>query len=383
MRVLAVLPCRFWGGPEKQTVRLAQWLRDNRQVETVLAVMPPTGASAQDNPLLVRAREAGLEATLFLQKRRYDLLEGYRLLRALIGRYRPDVVWATGYKADIISAWLGDVPTIATLRGWTAEDAKVRFFEWLDRRSLRQHDAVTVVSSVLRDEAIRAGVAPDRVFRVPNAIDLVQLPPARSRDDLCREIGIDPRRPILGAVGRLGPEKGHRVLLDAFHELRSRIPDAQLVLVGDGPEEPSLRRQAEALKLSGSMTFMGLRKDGQQIIGALDVMALPSFSEGMPNVVLEAFAYGTPVVATAVGGVPDLVSDARSGWLVPAGDPERLAGALIDALEHRLEAERRAAEARAALAESFTVEKQAEAWLRAIQAAVAVDRRSRAEAASL
>jgi glycosyltransferase involved in cell wall biosynthesis len=79
----------------------------------------------------------------------------------------------------------------------------------------------------------------------------------------------------------------------------------------------------EALGLSGHVTFMGLRADGQQIIGALDVMVLPSFSEGMPNVLLEAIAYGTPVVATRVGGVPDMVSDGRSGWLVPAGDAGR------------------------------------------------------------
>ena len=115
---------------------------------------------------------------------------------------------------------------------------------------------------------------------------------------------------------------------------------------------------------------MGLRADGQQIIGALDVMVLPSFSEGMPNVLLEAFAYGTPVVATRVGGVPDMVSDGRSGWLVPAGDAAKLAAALSEALEDRAEAQRRVARARSVLAESFTVEKQAHAWLRATEAAV-------------
>ena len=145
-----------------------------------------------------------------------------------------------------------------------------------------------------------------------------------------------------------------------------------VAIAGDGPEEASLRRQVEALGLSGHVTFMGLRADGQQIIGALDVMVLPSFSEGMPNVLLEAFAYGTPVVATRVGGVPDMVSDGRSGWLVSAGDAVQLAAALIEALENRVEAQRRAAQARKLLAEIFTIEKQAHAWLRAVDAAVEV-----------
>ena len=254
-----------------------------------------------------------------MQKRRYDLLEGVRVLRQLVARYQPDVVCATGYKADVLAAWLADTPSVATLRGWTAQDAKVRLFEWLDRRTLRRHDSVIVVSNTLREAAIRAGAAPERVFWVPNAIDPDQLPPPRLREDLCREIGADPGQPLVGAVGRLSPEKGHRVLIDAFARLRNRLPGARLAIAGDGPEEASLRRQVEALGLSGHVTFMGLRADGQQIIAALDVMVLPSFSEGMPNVLLEAFAYGTPVVATEWAAFPTWCRmGARAGSCRPA-----------------------------------------------------------------
>jgi glycosyltransferase involved in cell wall biosynthesis len=370
MRALNLLPCRFWGGPEKQTLRLSGWLRDYARVETIFAVMPTDAASLDGNPLLLRAREAGFESAPFVQSRRYDLIEGVRLLRRLVSRYRPDVVCATGYKADVLAAWLGATPSVATLRGWTAQDAKVRFFEWLDRRTLRRHDSVIVVSHVLRDAAIRAGVAPQRVFWVPNAIDPAQLPSPRQREDLCREIGADPERPLLAAVGRLSPEKGQRVLVDAFSRVRHRLPGSRLAIVGDGPEEASLRGQVETLGLAQDVTFMGLRADGQQIIGALDALALPSFSEGMPNVLLEAFAYGTPVVATRVGGVPDMLSDGDSGWLVSPGDAEGLAFALVEALADASEARRRAARARSILAERFTVERQARAWLSAVNAAI-------------
>ena len=222
MRALGLLPCRFWGGPEKQTLRLASWLRDNAAVETVFAVMPTDAAAVEQNPLLVRARAAGFEAAAFVQSRRYDLVEGVRLLRGLVSRFRPDVVCAMGYKADVLAAWAGGAPSVVTLRGWTAQDAKVRFFEWLDRRTLRRHESVIVVSNALRDAALGAGVAPERVFWVPNAIDPAQLPEPRRREDLCREIGADPARPLVGAVGRLSPEKGHRVLVEAH---RVRIAD--------------------------------------------------------------------------------------------------------------------------------------------------------------
>jgi glycosyltransferase involved in cell wall biosynthesis len=348
---------------------MAAWLRENRCVETLFAVMPSNAEAASTNPLLLRARESGFLAEPFEQKRRYDLLEGCRQLRSLIALHRADLVWATGYKADLIAAWVGSAPTLATLRGWTAEDAKVRFFEWLDRKSLRRHAAITTVSRQLRVQAVREGALPERVFWVPNAIDVAQLPPPRVRADFCREIGADPSRPLVGAVGRLSPEKGHRVLIEAFRQLKRRLPQVQLVLVGDGPEERALRAQAEDLDLSSSTTFTGHRADGQQIIGVLDVLALPSLSEGMPNVVLEAFAYGTPVVATAVGGVPDML-DATSGWLTQPGDAGALASAVHECLVDRPEAERRAVQARSRLEEFYTVEQQATEWLAAAEAAL-------------
>jgi glycosyltransferase involved in cell wall biosynthesis len=348
---------------------MATWLRENRGVETLFAVMASNAEPAATNPLVLRAREAGFVAEPFEQKRRYDVLEGCRLLRSLVARHRPDLVWATGYKADIIAAWAGTVPTVATLRGWTGEDPKVRFFEWLDRKSLKRHSAITAVSKQLRGQAVREGARPERVFWVPNAIDVAQLPPPRAKADLCREIAADSSRPLVGVVGRLSPEKGHRILLEAFHQLRRRLPEAQLVVVGDGPEAVVLRQQADVLGLSCCTTFTGLRTDGQQIIGALDALVLPSFSEGMPNVVLEAFAYGTPVVATAVGGVPDML-DADSGWLLPPGDPSTLAAALEEALHDRTEAGRRARQAATRLGEGFSVERQATAWLAAVRVAL-------------
>jgi glycosyltransferase involved in cell wall biosynthesis len=126
----------------------------------------------------------------------------------------------------------------------------------------------------------------------------------------------------------------------------------------------------ESLGLRQAVTFLGERGDARQIIGALDLLVLPSLTEGLPNVVLEAFAYKTPVVATAVGGVPELVIDGETGWLVPPRDPRALAQAILDALSNPEEARRRAENAYKHLLEHFTVEKQVDKWEQALQAAV-------------
>jgi glycosyltransferase involved in cell wall biosynthesis len=207
MRALSLLPCRFWGGPEKQTLRLSTWLRDHAAVETVIAVMPTDADSVDDNPLLLAL---GRRASRSLRSFRSGATTCWKACACSGSSSRaiePDVVCATGYKADVLAAWLADTPTVATLRGWTAQDAKVRLFEWLDRRTLRRHDSVIVVSNTLREAAIRAGAAPQRVFWVPNAIDPDQLPPPRLREDLCREIGADPRPASRGSRRTLEPRE--------------------------------------------------------------------------------------------------------------------------------------------------------------------------------
>jgi len=133
---------------------------------------------------------------------------------------------------------------------------------------------------------------------------------------------------VVGAVGRLSVEKGHRYLLDAAPVLAPRIPHLRIVLLGEGRERPQLERQTARLGVQEQVLFAGFRSDVQSWIQACDVIVNPSLTEGMPNAVLEAMALGTPVVATAVGGVPDLITDQESGLLVVPGDPPALAGAV-------------------------------------------------------
>ncbi len=187
---------------------------------------------------------------------------------------------------------------------------------------------VVTPSAYLRDLAIGWGVPPDRIEVIPNPAPEVPatLP---TRDEARRLLGLD--GPTLGFAGRLMAAKALDVALQALQ----RLPDVSLVVVGDGPDRPALESLRASLGLDGRVRFLGARgrDDVLETLRAVDVAVLPSRWENFPHLVVEALAVGTPVVASAVGGVPEIVRDGENGLLVPAGDPAALAEAVRRVLE--------------------------------------------------
>jgi glycosyltransferase involved in cell wall biosynthesis len=216
--------------------------------------------------------------------------------------------------------------------------ASVRALRATRTRALRGAAHVFVPSVYLRDVALGWGLDPERVTVLPNpAPPLSDLP---QRDVLRARFGLG-ARPALGFAGRLTAQKALPGLLAALAE----VPDADLVLLGDGPERDTLEEQARALGLPERVRFLGGgdREAVLRLFRAVDVAVLPSAWENFPHTVVEALAVGTPVVATAVGGVPEVVVDGENGLLVPPGDVAALAAALRtittdDALRRRLAA---------------------------------------------
>ena len=148
------------------------------------------------------------------------------------------------------------------------------------------------------------------------------------RQEILKEFDIPPHGLIVVSAGRLSPEKGHRFLIDALASIKAEIRDTYFVFCGEGVCQPELENRARELGVLSHCRFVGFRRDMPRIYQAMDFLVLPSLTEGLPNVVLEAFAYERPVVATAVGGVPEVVVDGENGWLVPSQDPEKLAAAI-------------------------------------------------------
>jgi len=374
MKILFVQPggvTAYISSTERQGLQISRGLHQ-RGHHIVWRAILTDRSWAEDKITLIRAAsEAGFDAAgIYFLHYKYNLLASIKALKKAIEDVRPDLVCAIGYKAGIITAFTPQKPTIEVLRGWTGHTLPVRVYEFLDKLLLRKHDLIIAISPTQKEIAIRYGVPPDRVWWIPNALDTARLSPPVSGEQWCCELGLPANTVLIGAVGRLSKEKGYEHLLWAMHILRGDVSNVRLLIAGEGIERAKLESLTRELGLQHVVQFLGEIPNGAQLISGLSLLVLPSLSEGMPNVILEAFAYKTPVVATAVGGVPELVKDGETGWLVPPRDPHALAQAIREALSNPEEARRRAENAYRHLLANFTVERQAEAWERALQAAV-------------
>jgi glycosyltransferase involved in cell wall biosynthesis len=222
--------------------------------------------------------------------------------------------------------------------GWTAETWKVRVYEALDRACLRRMDRVVCVSEVQAGKVRRAGVRPGRVTVIRNAVLVERFDHVDPADRRALE-AMFPRAPerIVGSAGRLSPEKGFGVLVEAAASVARTDPEAGFIHFGDGPLRAAIERRIADLGLQERFILAGFRRDIDRFIPHWDLSVLPSFTEGLPTVVLESYAAGVPVVATAVGGTPEAVADGVDGYLVPPGDPGPLARRILELLrdEHR------------------------------------------------
>jgi protein-tyrosine-phosphatase len=189
-----------------------------------------------------------------------------------------------------------------------------------------------------------------------------------------RELGIDPKAIVIGTAGRLSPVKGHSSLLRAACLILQRRPDARFLIVGSGPLHDALVEQASRLGIAGACVFTGPQHDAHELIAAMDVFVLPSLAEGIPMALLEAMALGTPVVATAVGGVPEVIEDRVSGMLVAPGDEQGLADACLHAMTDREWSSMAAARARRLINERFSHEGSGRALLAAYRSVALVSR---------
>jgi glycosyltransferase involved in cell wall biosynthesis len=330
MNIVHLTASTFHGGPERQMLGLA-----NHLPETYQSVFLSFAEGGRCRQFLSTARQHGFEAVALT----YDTPRLWSAVREIAGhleRIGADAVCCHGYKANVIgrmAARRQKVPAIAVSRGWTAESFKVRLYERLDRFHLRWMNQVVCVSEAQADRVRRAGVRPDRIHVIYNAIDPTRFhePDARYRAKLLRCFR-QPRTHIIGAAGRFSPEKGFEVLVKAAERVLREHPCTGFVLFGEGQERASLQKQIQAAGLGQSFILAGFRADLDRFLPHFDLFVLPSYTEGMPNVVLEAFAAGVPVVATAVGGTPEIVEDGVSGYLVPSGDDETMAERIVEAL---------------------------------------------------
>lgn len=343
------------GGTERTLVELANNLDPERFDVTVWTIAEP-GPLAEDldDHVTVRSLDATHKADvtvpvrflLTLRKEQPDILQSFlffdNTLATLAGVASPETTVITGVRS---------VPN---------DPNQIRSL--VRRGTTRLADHIVSNSAAGVEFITSYGADPAKVSVIRNGRDLTVYQNGTAPQDLYDSIGVSPEAPIVGTVGRLITRKGHHDLLEAWPVVLDTHPDAELLLVGDGPERDALAAHAARLGIADSVHFLGTRDDVPALLDALDVFAFPSHFEGLPGAVLEAMAAGLPIVATPVDGTLELLSDGDSGVFVPVQSPSALGRELTELLGDEARARALGESARETAETAFTIEEMVAAF---------------------
>jgi glycosyltransferase involved in cell wall biosynthesis len=316
------------GGPDKTILNTPRFLTA-RGYRTICAYLHPPNDPGFEQ-LRAKARKWGAPLLSVFDRGFWDLSIIPQTL-AICRRERVGVWHGHDYKTNVLGLLLHrfwPMTLITTVHGWVHQTRRTPLYYWIDRRCLPRYDFVICVSQDLYDRSLECGVRAERCVLIENAIDTEEFRRRTDRAESKRRLGIPAERFVIGAVGRLSAEKGFDVLMRAVDALLNEGRDVCLLIVGEGDEAPSLRSLSVQMGRGDRIQLLGYRADVPDIYQALDVFALSSYREGLPNVLLEAMAFEVAVVATRIAGIPKLINDRRNGLLVEAGSVEELTAAL-------------------------------------------------------
>ncbi|HEX6700494.1 MAG TPA: glycosyltransferase family 4 protein [Gaiellaceae bacterium] len=342
VRVLRVIARLNMGGPALHVAYLTAGLA-SRGYETTLVA--GSLARGEDSMAFV-ADELGLDVRKIDELHRdispiQDTIAAFKLAR-LIRRERPQILHTHTAKAGAVGrvaallAGRARPPIVVhtfhghVLRGYF-DPLRTAGFRLLERLLARSSTALVAVSPQVRDDLVALGVAPQERFAVVRlGVELRDRVDTDGsvRDETRRVLGIAPCRFVVGWIGRMTGVKRTEDVLVAFRRLRDLGVEATLCMIGDGPDRPALERRAHELGVMRDTLFLGYQEEVARFYAAVDAVILPSINEGTPVTAIEALAAGRPVVATRVGGVPDVVRDGEDGFLVRAGATDELADRL-------------------------------------------------------
>jgi glycosyltransferase involved in cell wall biosynthesis len=354
-------------GAEAVILNLSRFLNEGPHCSMVGVF---SNSSAPNHQLHERAVKEGIVSNLIPCNGQVDRTT-IANIRELAVRTGADVVHAHGYKADIYVylalRGLG-IPFVSTCHTWYDNDLSVFLYGVADRFVLRKFARVVAVSDEVRVRLLKAGVREEKVDLVRNGIDL------RPFDNVVpslREVSASDGPLIVGLIGRLSWEKGIDIFLRAVARVVVEFPSAKFVVVGEGPDQDKLELLIDELGIRENISMLGRREDMPSIYASLDVMVSSSRQEGLPMAILEGMASGLPLVATAVGEVPTVVKDGRTGVLVPPEDADSLAVAIVDLLRDSAKRLRLGEAAKQLIKEEYSAERMTADYLRVYAEAIA------------
>jgi glycosyltransferase involved in cell wall biosynthesis len=320
-----------FGGAEKSLLILIKHL--NRKRFTPFVMCPPKSEFGQ------KLDEAGVKCYPMIYPRLKNIFAAiYAVIkiRSIIRREAINLIHANSPRANLIGAAAARVCRIPVI--WHARNLLDEGMIDIDRIFSPLADKIICNSEAIRKRFTAIPKFNEKTSAILNGIDLNEFHPGINGRDILRQLNIDTSAPVIGIISRLWPDKGHRYFIEAAAQVVKEFPGSRFVIVGDyqAPEysahKKELDRLIRSLDLEGNINFLGYRTDINRVMAGMDIVILPSESEGCSRVLLEAMAMGKPVVASASGGTPELVADGQTGILVPIKDSAILAKALIKLL---------------------------------------------------
>ncbi len=367
MKVLHLISSGGFYGAERVIVTLSESMTRMGHESTVAVFH---NSHRPNTEVAVNARSRNLPVELIHCNARFDWT-AVHTLRTVMEQTAPQILHTHGYKADLYGYLAGrasKAALISTCHGWLDEDLKAYSYGILDRFVLHHFKMAIAVSDAVAERLRGAGVPKEKIRTIDNGIDVEAFSGARPI------LPIDQRgnQRLIGLVGRLAPEKGIQYFLEAAAVVTRSHPDVEFAVIGDGPERNYLEQTARRLGIQDKVRFTGKLENMAETYGSLDIVVSSSLKEGLPMTILEALAAKKPVIATAVGAVPKVITHEQTGLLVPPANVGELAHGIIRLLNNRELGEMLATRGRQIVCARFSAEAMTTQYLKLYTEAIAL-----------
>jgi len=311
--------------------------------------------SFEQHPFIREATERNLTVFPINEVGQFDPKPINKILR-LIDEQQIHVLHSHEVRSDFIGllcARVKRIPIVTTIHGWISNEIKGQIYTAVDKALLRFFDRIIVVSEKTKEEVLETGVVEEKVSVLHNALVLDTFRRDRNNCEFRRELAIPEGTTLIANIGRLSPEKGQADFLLAAREILRHHDNVHFVLIGTGPDQSKLEQLAKDFQIQHSVTFAGFRTDMPSIYNNLDLVIQSSYTEGMPNVILEALLMEVPVLATDAGGTAEIISNGRTGVLIPHSSPEDITRNTLSFLKNPAKFKQMARQGKSIVKEKF------------------------------
>lgn len=321
-------------GPGRTTLETASRI-DHARYHIIVAGF--TGGNQNNDEYTREAERRGHEVARLRERGALDPGVVKQVLK-LIDQHAVDIIHTHEFRSNVIGLFCARrrrLPIVTTCHGWIANSAKGKLRVILDRLTLYFFDYIIVVSKKLQSQLLKQGIRRHRVSALSNAVAFENFGGTVNGKQFRDELGVPPETVLVANIGRLSPEKGPAEFVQAAKIVLQQFATIRFLLIGVGPERAKLEQLVNESGSADKFVFCGYRADMPEIYPSLDLIVQSSFTEGMPNVILEAATMEVPVIATRVGGTSEIIEHGVSGILVQPGETEELAAAMLNFLRDR------------------------------------------------